>query len=225
MIREPGPDERRVRYLLARVGARPFGHSHDRTTTMSKKPITPPITPTRIIPAGTPLPTPLPAGPPQPGQVPPWRTAPTPPPPPPPPPPPVAVVPSPAPQPIEVRHVHEVLLVVPEPEPERGPRLWERLWDALVTWRMLVAILAALLPWYEGRSPVGIWAHTVHRARTEAGVGAAYLIAGVAIATTWALDRHTGRVVPRFLLVTALIGGFGVLDWFDALTLITGVHR
>jgi len=219
--REPGPDERRVRYLLARLGARPIGHSHDRTATMSKKP----ITPTRIIPAGTPLPTPLPAGPPQPGQIPPWRTAPTPPPPaPPPPPPPVAVVPAPAPQPIEVRHVHEVVLIPAEPEPERGPRLWERLWDVLVTWRMLVAILAAFLPWANYHSPVGIWAHTLHQARTEAGVGAAYVIAGVALGAAWALDRHTNRVVPRFLFVTALVGGLGVFEWFDAVTLITGVH-
>lgn len=215
---EPGPDERRMRHFLARLGARPFGHSHDRNTAVSKKP----ITPTRIIPAGTPLP----AGPPQPGQVPPWRTAPTPPPPaPPPPPPPVAVVPAPAPQPIEVRHVHEVILVVPEPEPERGPRLWERLWDALVTWRMAVAILLAILPWANGHSPVGVWGHTVHQARTEAGVGAAYIIAAVALGAAWALDRHTGRVVPRFLLVTTLLGATGVLAWWDPFYLLTGVSR
>nr|WP_241670754.1 hypothetical protein [Streptomyces lavendulae] len=131
--------------------------------------------------------------------------------------------PDPVPRAVVVRHVHEVLLV--PMEEERAPRLWERLWDALVTWRMLAAILAALTPWAGSHSPVGIWGHTVHQARTEAGVGAAYVIAGVAIAAAWALDHRTGRVVPRFLLVTALIGGLGVLDWFDALTLITGVHR
>ncbi|MYW48861.1 hypothetical protein [Streptomyces sp. SID161] len=182
-----------------------------------------PITPTRIIPAGAPLP----ARAPEPGEAPPWRT--------PPPPPPVMTPPTPpvppAPPPAEVvvHHVHQVLLV--QPEEERPPRLWERLWDALVTWRMLVAILAALLPWAGGRSPVGIWAHTVHQARTEAGVLAAYVIAGVAIAATWAVDHHSSppgqpsRALPRFLLVTALFGSLGVLDWFDALTLLTGVHR
>ncbi|MEU1008182.1 hypothetical protein [Streptomyces sp. NPDC005890] len=170
--------------------------------------------PTRVIPAGAPLP----ARAPEPGEAPPWRTPPPPPvvtpspPPVPPPPPPAEVV---------VRHVHEVL---PAAE-ERPPRLWERLWDALATWRMLVALLAALVPWAGGRSPVGIWAHTVHQARTEAGTGAAYVIAAVAIAAAWGLDRHTGRALPRFLLVTALLGSLGVLDWFDALTLLTGVHR
>ncbi|MBL1108006.1 hypothetical protein JK361_26030 [Streptomyces sp. 5-8] len=175
-----------------------------------------PITPTRIIPAGAPLP----ARAPEPGEAPPWRTPPPPPvmtppaPPVPPPPPPAEVV---------VRHVHQALVV--ELEVERPPRLWERLWDALVTWRMLAAVLAALLPWAGGRSPVGIWAHTLHQARTEASIGAAYVIAAVAIAASWALDRHTGRAVPRALLVTALLGALGVLDWFDALTLLTGVAR
>lgn len=31
MHAEPGPDERRVRHLLARLGAHPIGHHHDRT--------------------------------------------------------------------------------------------------------------------------------------------------------------------------------------------------
>lgn len=210
MHAEPGPDERRMRHLLARLGARPFGHSTitpQRTTVTDR-----PITPTRIIPAGAPLP----ARPPEPGEAPPWRPPPTPPAPP--------AAPPPPPAPIEVRHVHEILLVVPEPEPERQP-LWARLWDRLVTWRMVAAILAALLPWAYGQSPVGLWSHTVHQARTEAGVGAAYVIAGVAIAAAWGLDRHTGRVIPRFLLVTALLGAFGVLDWYDPILFLTGVTR
>ncbi|MFE9448318.1 hypothetical protein [Streptomyces sp. NPDC006739] len=177
-----------------------------------------PVTPTRVIPAGAPLP----ARPPQPDEAPPWR--------PPPPPPPVITappppIPPPPPPPAEVvvRHVHEV--VVAPAEEDRRPRLWERLWDALVTWRMLAAILAALTPWYGGRSPVGIWAHTVHQARTDAGIGAAYVIAGIALAAAWTLDRRTGRVVPRFLLVTAMLGGLGVLDWFDPILALTGVQR
>lgn len=176
-----------------------------------------PIIPTRIIPAGAPLP----ARPPEPGDIPPWRT---PPPPPPPVVPPAAPWPPqpPPPGPIEVR-VTVDLAPIPEPEPEPG--LLARLWDWLVTWRMISAILAALLPWAAGQSPVGIWSHTVYRARTEAGIGAAYVIAGVAITAAWALDRHTGRWLPRFLLVTAGLGAFGVLHWYDPILLLTGVTR
>ncbi|MFB6934566.1 hypothetical protein [Streptomyces chartreusis] len=210
MSREPDGDELRARAYLRRLRARPFGHQEP---PMPHEPSPRPITPTRIIPAAAPLP----ARPPEPGEKPPWYPPPAPPPaaPPPPPPPPA---------PVEVRHVHEVVLTVPETE-DKPPSLWERLWDKLVTWRMLVALLAALLPWAGGQSPVGIWSHTVHQARTEAGVGAAYVIAGVALATAWVLDRRTGRVVPRFLLVTASLGAFGVLHWWDPFLLLTGVSR
>ncbi|MBE1598974.1 hypothetical protein [Streptomyces stelliscabiei] len=217
MSREPGPDERRTRYLLARLGARPLGHSHH---TPQRTPMTGdrrPITPTRIIPAGAPLPS----RPPAPGEAPPWRTPPPPPPAPPALPPSAPWPPAPAPGPIEVRVT--VDLVAPaEPEPEPG--LLARLWDWLVTWRMISAILAALLPWAAGQSPVGIWSHTVYQARTEAGVGAAYVIAAVALAAAWALDRHTGRWLPRVLLVTSSLGAFGVLHWWDPFLLLTGVH-
>jgi hypothetical protein len=138
---------------------------------------------------------------------------------------PLPVPPDPEPRTVTVRHVHEILPTSPDPDPDPGPRLWSRLWDTLVTWRMLAAILAALLPWYNGRSPVGIWGHTVHQARTEAGAGAAYVIAGVAVTAAWVLDRRTGRAVPRFLLLTALVGGLGVLDWWDPILALTGVQR
>ncbi|MFC5654497.1 hypothetical protein [Streptomyces nogalater] len=183
-----------------------------------------PITPTRVLPAGAPLPP----RPPEPGEEPPWRTPPpppvvtSPPPPAPPPPPPAEVV-------VHHHHVHEI--VQGPVEEERPPRLWERLWDALLTWRMVAALLAALVPWAVGRSPVGIWAHTVHQARAEAGILAAYVIAGVAITAAWAIDHHSSppgqpsRALPRFFLVVALLGAPGVLDWYDGLTLFTGVHR
>ncbi|MFB7776907.1 hypothetical protein [Streptomyces bauhiniae] len=178
-----------------------------------------PIMPTRVIPAGAPLP----ARPPEPGEAPPWRPAPPPPPAPPAVPEPPLFPPPPDPgAAMVVHHVHELLLVQPEPP---APRLWERLWDWLFTWRMLAAIAAALIPWAGGRSPVGIWGHTVHQARTEAGVPAAYVIALVALGAAWGLDRHTGRVIPRFLLVTALLGSLGVLSWWDPIQLLTGVHR
>ncbi|MFF0512446.1 hypothetical protein [Streptomyces sp. NPDC004250] len=203
----PGGDELRARHYLRRLGARPFGHQEP---TMNE-PTPRPVTPTRIIPAGTRLP----ARPPEPDEAPPWRT-----PPPPPPPPPV-----PEPRPVEIRHVHEIVLTSPEPVPDPDPPLWSRLWDRLITWRMIVAILAALTPWAGGQSPVGLWSGTVHQARTEAGVPAAYVIAGVALTAAWTLDRRTGRVVPRFLLVTASLGAFGVMSWYDPVLFLTGVHR
>lgn len=178
-----------------------------------------PIVPTRIIPAGVPLP----ARPPEPGEAPPWRT-----PPPTPPAPPSNHPPSPwpaapTPGPIEVRVT--VDLVAPaEPAAEPEPGLLARVWDWLGTWRMGGAILAALLPWAAGQSPVALWSHTVHQARTEAGIGAAYVIATVALSASWLIDRHTGRWAARFLLVTASLGAFGVLHWYDPILLITGVH-
>lgn len=199
----PGGDELRARAYLRRLRARPFGHQEP---PMPHEPEPRPVTPTRIIPAGTPLP----ARPPEPGEVPPWRT----------PPPPAAPQPKPdpppTPGPIEV---HVTLAPVPIPEPAR----WARLWDRIATWRMAGALLAALTPWAGGESPVGLWSHTVHQARTEAGIGAAYVIAGVAIGAAWALDRHTGRAVPRFLLVTASLGALGVLHWWDPILMLTGV--
>lgn len=215
----PGSDEIRARHYLHRLGARPHGHQEPAMSVPAPRR---PVIPTRVLPAGVPLPE---RGP-EPDELPPWRA------PEPPPPPPVVpdippLDPDPVPQSVVVHHhIHEHVLPPEEPEEEdRPPRLWERLWDTLATWRLLAAILLALIPWCGGRSPVGIWGHTVHQARTEAGVGAAYVIAGVAVAVTWALDRRTGRAIPRFLLVTTLVGGLGVLDWFDALTLFTGVHR
>ncbi|MFE9921579.1 hypothetical protein ACFYQA_08350 [Streptomyces sp. NPDC005774] len=203
----PGADELRARHYLHHLGARPIGH---------QEPPMPdrPITPTRIIPAGAPLP----ARPPEPGEAPPWRM----PPPAPPavPPPWPGPPPPPPPGPIEVR---VTLVPVPLPEPEPEPGLWSRLWDRLATWRMAVALLAALTPWAGGQSPVGLWARTVHQARTEAGIPAAYVVATVALLAAWALDRHTGRVIPRFLLITASLGALGVLHWWDPIHLLTGV--
>jgi hypothetical protein len=215
-------DELRARAYLRALRVRPLGHQEPTVSVPGPRR---PVTPTRVIPAGAPLP----ARAPEPGEVPPWRTPPPPPPVMTPPTPPVPPTPPPAEVVVHHVHVHEVILT--PPEEERPPRLWERLWDALVTWRILVAILAALLPWAGGRSPVGIWAHTVHLARTEAGVLAAYVLAGGAVAAAWAIDHHSSpkgqpsRALPRFLLVTALLGSLGVLDWYDPITALTGVHR
>lgn len=212
----PGSDELRARHYLRRLGARPLGHQEPTVTIPEPRR---PVTPTRVIPAGTPLP----ARAPEPGEAPPWRT----PPPPPPPPPadPLPIPPDPDLRPVEVRHVHEIVLTSTDPDPDPDPRWWERLWDTVVTWRMVVAILLALTPWAAGHSPVGLWAYTVRQARDEASVGAAYVIAGVAVAAAWGLDRRTGKVVPRFFLVTAMLGALGVLDWYDPVLFLTGVQR
>jgi hypothetical protein len=185
-----------------------------------------PITPARDIPPSTALP----ARPPEPGELPPWHTAPAPtvPPRPPTPPDPPICHPDP-PAPVEAHPVHDLVLTWADPDPEPDPPLWRRAWDwlfdHLVTWRMLLAICAALLPWAGGHSPVGLWSRVVQQARTEAGIPAAYTIAAVAIAAAWALDHRTGRALPRFLFVTATVGAVGVIDWWDPMLLLTGVGR
>jgi hypothetical protein len=203
-----GADELRIRAFLRALRVRPLGHQEPPVSDR-------PIVPSRVIPAGAPLP----ARPPEPGEVPPWWA----PPPPPPAPPAMAPVPAPPPPPSGPLEVRVTLVPVPVPEPEPEPRWWERLWDRVATWRMAVALGAALTPWAGGQSPVGIWSATVHQARTEAGIGAAYVIAGVALGAAWALDRHTGRAVPRALLVTASLGATGVLHWWDPILALTGV--
>ncbi|MEU9643614.1 hypothetical protein [Streptomyces sp. NPDC048188] len=221
MSAQPPPegDELRARALLRALHARPFGHQDPDMN----EPAPRPVTPTRVIPSGAPLP----ARPPEPGELPPWRTPPSPPPPVAPPSAPAPAAPPPVPPPQVVHHLHEVLLAEPAPQPPPAlwARAWDWLWEHLVTWRMAVAILAALLPWLDGHSPVSLWAGAVHQARTEAGVLAAYVITAVAFTAAWVLDRRTGRALPRVLLVTATLGALGVLDWWDPILMITGVHK
>lgn len=200
----PSDDEHRVRRHLRALGARPVGHAQE-TTTMSSEP----VTPIRIIPAGAPLP----ARPPEPGETPLWHTA----------PPPPSAVPASSPPPTEVVvHVIHDAAIPPAPPPPAP--LWARAWDWLARWRVITALATALVPWWAGTSPVSAWAHTLHQARTEAGTGAAYVIAGAALAAAWALDKHTNRWIPRVLLTTALIGSLGAMAWFDPITALTGVH-
>ncbi|MFD5027018.1 hypothetical protein [Streptomyces sp. NPDC058373] len=180
-----------------------------------------PITPTRVIPAGAPLPP----RPPEPDEAPPWwpQKASTPP-PPEPPAPPAPRPPAPDPGPIEVR-VTVDLLPTEEPEPpSRWARVMDWVWDRFTDWRLISAVLAALTPWLNGTSPVGAWAATLHDARTEAGLLAAYLIAAVALAIAWVINRR-GRWVGRFAFTVALVGSLGVLDPYDLVTLLTGVQR
>ncbi|QHC16879.1 hypothetical protein GR131_16285 [Streptomyces sp. GF20] len=176
-----------------------------------------PITPSQIIPAGQPLPP----RPPDPND-PPWhqRKAPV---------PPAPWAPGPAapadpPPPIQV-YVTVDLTPGEEPPPStRTQRAVDWLWDRCTDWKLLSAVLAALAPWLNGTSPVGAWAATLHDARTEAGLPAAYLIAAVALAAAWAINRR-GRWLGRFAFTTALLGATGVLDLYDLVLLLTGVPR
>ncbi|MEV0963282.1 hypothetical protein AB0J25_11950 [Streptomyces sp. NPDC049910] len=177
-----------------------------------------PITPTRIIPAGAPLP----ARPPAPDEAPPWR-APAPPYPGahPPPPPPRDDRP---PGPIEVRVT--VDLAVPYEEPE--PSLWERFGAWLRQfgrpWQFCLVFAAAVLPIPGvGYSLGTVWAYTVGEAR-EVGVAHAYVLALVPLYLAARAVRRTHSLRWLFALAVALIGVTGAVDWFDPITALTGVH-
>ncbi len=125
-------------------------------------------------------------------------------------------------------HVH-VTIEQKAPEPEPEPGLWQRIRDLiepqLRPWQTLTAATAALLPLFSGESAATLWSAAMADCRTEATIGAAYLLAGIAVLTTGFLDHRTGRWLPRALTITTLVGGFGALDWFDPITLVTGVTR
>lgn len=179
---------------------------------MSEKP----ITPTRIIPPGAPLP----ARPPEDGETPPWRPAP-PPPPAVPPPAPAPPPPPPAPMEVEVRITFDPW-AEPEPEPEPW---WHGLLRIARPWKICAALLAALLPIPGvGHSLGTVWAYTVHQSRTEVGPLWAY---GLAIAPALIAARivhRTGSLRALVLLAISLVGITGALDWWDPIALLTGVR-
>ncbi|MCF3101439.1 hypothetical protein IPZ58_07575 [Streptomyces roseoverticillatus] len=196
-----------------------------------------PITPTRIIPAGQPLPPtapPMPAAPPGTQNLPPWRR-PAAPPPPPPIQPPSRGMPwpePPPPGPLEVRVV--VDLVHPEPTPEPpGPRFrWAWLWPHIRPFQTVLGGVLALvqMPW--GYSIATTWAYTVHEARGF-GAGWAYDLGLGAFALT-ALAEVSGvrhgvslrrQFATRTALVITFIGAIGAIDLYDPVTALTGVHH
>lgn len=186
-----------------------------------------PINPTRIIPAGWPTPRtapPLPLAPHDATDLPPWRTA-APPPAPPPPPRAAPVVAAAASPPPIVVHVHIPEPPPDEPEPERSGWDFGWLWRWARPWSSLAGAVLVLGPWFGGRSIVSAWAATLAEARTEAGILPAYLIAGGVLTTACVLDWRRAAWWTRALLIVALIGGTGALDWFDVATALTGVHR
>ncbi|MFF8408996.1 hypothetical protein [Streptomyces omiyaensis] len=184
-----------------------------------------PISPTRIIPAGAPLPARAPG----PDDIPPWREParpPAPPVPPTPPPVPPAAEPPPPSGPIEV-HVRLLPVEEPPPKPSRRRLLWDWITEIVPAWQVAAALLAVLVPLPGvGHSLAGVWAYTVGQARTEVGAPWAYALTGVPLLLA-ARAFHRTRAL-RFLIATviAAIGLlFGALDPFDLITITTGVTR
>ncbi|MFF5980868.1 hypothetical protein ACFY78_18685 [Streptomyces olindensis] len=217
---QPGPDgqELRARHYLRRLGARPLGHQEPPMPHDDRRP----ITPTRVIPAGAPLP----ARPPLPGEAPPWRT-------PPPPPPavtaPVPVPPDPAPRIVEVRHVHEVILTSrdPDPEPSRWERLTAWLGRYVRPWQAVIGLTAAAVPIPGvGYSAASIWHYTVGLGREEWGIGWGYGLGltPLALATT-VLVRKGGSPLRLFALATTFVGSLAAFSWYDPVQFLTGVAR
>lgn len=193
---------------------------------MSYAPEPRPVTPTRIVAAGAPLPARLP----EPDEAPPWR-APTPPPPPAAPNPP-PVQPDPDPPVTEVRHVHEVILTSPDPDPQPDPQpgLGARAWSAAVggisNWRVLLALFAAVtpIPW-TGYSAAVTWHYTITEARAmHQGFGYALAFGAFALAVH-KLTRRRGGAACMFFLAVSFVGLFGAMSWYDPIQWLTGVHR
>lgn len=186
-----------------------------------------PITPTRIIPAGAPLPN---RGP-RPGELPPWWEQPTPaaapPVPPAPPSPPAVPVPDPAPLPAPQVHVHVVMPYEPAPEPTRWQRLTAWLHRFGRPWQISGALLLTVLP-FPGThySAAATWAYATGEARAEWGVPTGYVLALIPLA--WACTRtarHGATVLRLCGIVVAFSGLLGATDLFDIVTILTGVHR
>lgn len=182
------------------------------------------VTPTRIIPAGAPLPARSPEA----DEVPPWHT--------PPPPPPIAPTPlpdppDPEPRTVEVRHVHEIILTSPDPDPEPDPSRWERagtwLGQTIRPWHAVIGLALAVLPIpHVGYSAATVWHYTVGLARDEWGIGAGYAfgLIPLTLAIT-VLVRRGGSPLRLFALAVTFIGAFASLSWYDPVQILTGVAR
>lgn len=177
---------------------------------------------TGIIPPGAPLPQ----RPPEPGELPPWRAAP----PPPPPPPPreptwhsVAAA-----EPSEMVHRVRVEVVFPEPEPD--PSRWQRLTAWLQQfgrpWQAAAALTLAVAPIPGvGYSTATVWAYTVDLGR-DLGPWQPYALGVPPFALVAARILHRGGSVYRlFGLAVTSFGVYGAIDWFDIITVLTGVTR
>lgn len=186
-----------------------------------------PITPTRIIPAGAPLPDrgPLP------GEIPPWWRTPAPAAaaPPVPPPPPITTVPPPAPAPAPLppqMHVHVVMAYEPEPEPTRRQRLWAWIRTIGRPWQIGGALILTVLPIPGvGYSVATLWASAVSLTRDEWGQGAGYAQALTPLCIAIVRITTYGGTLRRLLLLAvSIVGLAGAVHLYDPVTWITGVR-
>lgn len=120
----------------------------------------------------------------------------------------------------------------PDPDPvddpdlvqPREPRNWSWLWAWIRPWQTLTAGAVAVLPLFNGWSLATAWARILHDMRDDT-IGGAYTTAGIALAIAYGLDLRHRRWLLRLALITTAVGSLGVLDWFDPITFLTGVHR
>jgi hypothetical protein len=118
--------------------------------------------------------------------------------------------------------------VYPEPEPD--PTRWERLTAWLHSfgspWQAAAALTLAVTPIPgTGYSIATTWAYTVEQGR-DIGLWQAYALGGLPFALAVArILRRGGSVRRLFLLVISGFGVWGATDWFDLVTVLTGVAR
>lgn len=109
---------------------------------------------------------------------------------------------------------------------DAGEPRWD--WQRLRHWpyaRLTVGASVALIPWYRGQSAATSWGHVLTQARTEAGLGGAYVIAavGLTVGVIWVHRRRSW--IGWCLLTSAFIGTIAMASPFDLITLITGVTK
>jgi hypothetical protein len=121
------------------------------------------------------------------------------------------------------------------PAPPRAPKearqaadgpSWD--WRRLMHWpyaRPTVGAGVALIPWFGAYSPATWWGSVLTQARTEAGVGAAWVIAGVGL-TVAAVLVNRRRTWPAYAALTcAFIGTIAMASPFDIVQFVTGVQK
>nr|WP_202447233.1 hypothetical protein [Streptomyces sp. SID5468] len=136
------------------------------------------------------------------------------------PPPGTPTAPPPAPGTIVIR---EIYLPLP-PAPPAPPR-WRWSWEWLQPRRNLIGTVLALLPVFGGWSLASGWGHLLRECRAEQSTGAAWTLAGLALAVAIAADRWRPRWYTRALSCAAVLGTIDMAHLFDIVTLFTGVTR
>lgn len=107
-----------------------------------------------------------------------------------------------------------------------GERRWD--WSRLRHWpfaRPACGACLALLPVLGGQSAALAWGHVLTQARTEAGVGAAYVLAavGLVIGAVWVHNRRSW--LAWSLLTCAFVGGLDMARLADIVTFTTGAAK